>query len=225
MFEGEFDVIAVLMRLPVLQDLSLSDLKADSETLHASTTSVLQYSPASPQQLWSAQDDWTGYSRRRLTDAGMQLLCTLTSVRALHLGSVQDVTAAGLAALQDQPELNSMELEDLTCDFTLSDVPALSKLTALTRMQLCWVLDNHGAEFDPMVLTHMMHLKELGLDCCTAAGGAAGAAELLSRLSQLPALEALQLGHVHGLNEVPPVAFSQLVSSSALRSFNWSDIR
>jgi len=175
--------------------------------------------------VWSAQSDCFGNSKRRLKDAGMQFLCTLTSVRALQLHSMEVVTAAGLAALQNLQELKSLELKDLACDFSLTAVPALSQLTALTRLRLCWALGQHSAAFDPVIVTHMSLLKELRLNWCTAARSAADAAELLSRLSQLPALEMLQLEYVKGLNKVPHVAFSQLTSSSVLRSFTWHAAR
>jgi len=229
-FEGYPDLAAVLARLPVIQDLCLLDTRvgsALSETLHASTALSLQDSPPSPEQVWLAQKVGD-HKPASFTDAGMQLLCTLTSMRELELQSMEAVTAAGLAALQNLRELNSLELDDLACDFSLTAVPALSKLTALTSMQLSW-LDREGHyadhEFDSLVLTHVTQLKDLGLYCCTAPRGAAGAAELLSRLSQMPVLETLQLIHVRGLNKVPPAAFSQLASSSALRSLTWHDIR
>jgi len=227
-FESEPDFAAVLLKLPCLQVLCLLSLSVESESecAHASTASLSQNCPASPQQLWSLPYD---KSLMRLTVAGMQFLCTLTSVRSLHLRSIRDITAAGLAALQNLRDLNSLNLEYIACDFSLSAVPALSQLTALTRLRLYQALDSPGAEFDPLVLTYMTHMKDLCLIDCVPTGGAAGAAELLLRLSQLPELETLALYCVDALNKVPPACtelcaeFSQLTPSSTLRSLTWSD--
>jgi len=115
-------------------------------------------------------------------------------------------------------ELKSLFLEDLTCDISLSAVPACSQLTALTALALSWVQNTPPCKFDPSILAHMTQLEWLELVRCTPACGAAGAAELLSSLSQLHELRRLDLTLVQGLEQCPLEAVSALTSSSMLES-------
>jgi len=226
---GDPDLAAVLLALPNLQELMLFNLTheqdfrvqdSQQQQLHASTSSEVQHSHEPSQQLWSAYGDpLDGY--RCFTDSGMQFVCKLTKLVGLELGSMQGVTASGLVGLHTLQELKGLTLWDLTCDISLSAVPAFSQLTALTDLVLSWVQDTPCCEFDPSILVHLTHLKDLGLVQCTPARGTAGAAELLSRLSQLTVLQSLFFKYVEGLQECPLNAFSSLTSSSMLESLIW----
>jgi len=231
-YQGEPDLAAVLLALPNLQELMLFILGEEAyikvqdspqhqrQQLHASTASEVQDSHQPSQKLWSAHGDPAdGY--RCFTDSGMQLVCKLAKLVGLELSSLQGVTAAGLSGLINLRGLKGLDLFDLTCDISLSAVPAFSQLTALTDLALYWERDTPDCEFDPAILAHMTQLKGLQLIQCTPACGAAGAAELLSRLSQLPDLRKLDFKCVKGLEQCPPVAFSSLTSSSMLESLTW----
>jgi len=207
----------VLLALPNLQNLCLLSMGRAQDI-------NVQDSHAPSQQLWSADGDPTaGY--RCFTDSGMQFICKLTKLVGVELSSLQGVTAAGLAGLINLQGLESLALGDLTCDITLSAVPAFSRLTALTELSLSWVWKTPHCEFDPAILAHMTQLKFLQLIKCTPARGTAGAAELLSRLSQLPKLWYLDLKDVQGLEQCSAEAFSALTSSSMLGSLTWETWR
>jgi len=231
-YQGEPDLAAVLLALPNLQEFSLSmgqeqyikvqDSQQQQQQLllHDNLANEVPDSHATSLQLWSARGDpLDGF--KTFTDSGMQLVCKLTKLQYLELGSLQGVTAAGLAGLHKLQDLQGLSLDDLTCDISLSAVCAFSQLTALTKLSLHWVLDGPHSEFDPSILEHMTQLEAVAILCCTPARGAAGAAELLSRLSQMPELRKLELKYVTGLNECPPNAFSALTSSSMLEALLW----
>jgi len=234
-YQGEPDLAAVLLILPNLRDFSLFDGRGQyikvqdspqpqqqqqQQLVHATAASLLQDGHEPSQQLWSAHGD-PADGLKAFTDSGMEVMCKLTKLQCLELGSLQGVTAAGLVGLVKLQDLQGLNLEDLTCDVSLSAVPAFGQLTALTYLSLHWVRDTPGGEFDPSVLKHMTLLKDVALLCCTPARGAAGAAELLFRLSQLPELQKLALKYATGLEQCPPNAFSALTSSSMLKSLTW----
>jgi len=230
-FQGEPDLGAVLLALPNLKWFGLRNLilvghikvvqqSPQQQLLQSSTACEYQDSHEPSQQLLSVHGDpQDGY--RCFTDSGMQLVCKLTKLECLELGSLRYVTAAGLAGLADLPGLSVLTLEDLTCDISLSAVPAFSQLTALTWLVLSWASDAPEFEFDPSILAHMTQLGWLYLQACTPARGTAGAADLLYGLSQLLQLNHLSLKWVEGLQECPPEAFSCLTSSSALDSLTF----
>jgi len=170
-----------------------------------------------PEELWSAHGDPLD-GHRCFTDSGMQFICQRSKLQMLWLGSLQDVTAAGLAGLHKLQKLKSLTLEDLTCAISLSAVPAFSQLTHLTALRLHWAQTVPPCTFDPSILAHLTQLKCLVLVSCTPARGTAGAAELLSRLSRLPQLRDLDLRWIEALQQCPPQAFSSLTSSSMLES-------
>jgi len=214
MFRGEPDLAALLCALPKLRFLLVANVTI------ASTVTGVQHSHASAPSLWSAGD--TSNSRcRSLTDRGMQLLCELTQLQSLELGSMRDVTAAGLASFQKLPALKRLGLVGLSIDVSWSAVPAFSQLTALTHLKLYWEPAVQGPVFDPAVLAGMTQLEALELSHPNPVGGAAGAAELLSKLSQLRKLEVLKLEHVACFDLCPPSAFAALTASSRLRSLTW----
>jgi len=226
-FQGDPDLAAVLLALPNLRWWELHSpgptkvqQRPQGQLLQSSTASEEQHSHEPAQQLWSAHGDPLD-GLKTFTDSGMQFFCKLTKLQALELGSLQGVTAAGLAGLANLPGLLELLLEELTCDISLSAVPAFSQLTALELMTLSWALDAPHCEFDPSVLAHMTQLRWLDLQSCTPARGKAGAPELLSRLSQLPQLDVLALEWIEGLHECPPEAFSSLTSSSVLKSLKF----
>jgi len=227
-FQGEPDLTGVLLALPNLKWFGLRNLvegqtgirvvqqSPQQQLLQSSTACEEQDSNAPSLQLLSVHGDPQD-GVRCFTDSSMEFICKLTKLQCLELGSLQGVTAAGLAGLADLPGLDILTLGDLTCDISLSAVPAFSQVTALRLLTLSWVWDARH-EFDPSILAHMTQLKWLELGSCTPARGTAGAAELLSRLSQLPQLKRLALEWVEGLQDCPPEAFSCLTSSSALDS-------
>jgi len=233
-YQGEPDLAAVLLALPNLQSFSLLSMGQEQYIkvqepqqqqllLHANSANEVQHSQAPSQQLWSAHGDPTdGY--RCFTDSGMEFICKLTKLQYLELGSLQGVTAAGLACLVKLQELQGLNLEDLTCDISLSDVPTFSQMTDLTKLSLHWEPDGPHCEFDPSILEHLTALEDVAVLCCSPARGTAGAAELLSRLSQLPERQKLEFKYVTGLNECPPQAFSALTSSSMLESLTWETL-
>jgi len=226
-YQGEPDLAAVLLALPNLQELCLLSecheqyFQVQDSSQHASTASLLQDSPAPSLQLWSAHGD-PADGLKTFTDNGMQFMCTLTKLRLLALSSTQGVTAAGLAGLHKLRGLENLTLWDLTCDISLSAVPAFSQLTALTALALYWEPDTPHCEFEPSVLAHTTQLERLSLASCIPARRTVGAAaELLSRLSQMPQLRALDFRCITGLEQCPPEAFSSLTSSSMLESLLW----
>jgi len=233
-YEGEPGIAALLLALPNLQALLLlgpwgghnikvqdSTPRQQQQELPDSTASEVQHSHEPSQQLWSTYGDpLDGY--RCFTDSGIQFVCKLTKLQLLELGSLQGVTAAGLAGLHILQELKCLALENLICGISLTAVPTLSQLTALTTLVLSWVYISDHCEFDPSILAHMTQLKDLTLVKCSPACGAAGAAELLSRLSRLPELQKLDLKYISSLQQCPPGAFSSLTSSSLLESLTWS---
>jgi len=235
-YQGEPDLAAVLLALPSLQEFSLLSVGQEGYIkvqdspqqrqqqllllLHANPANEAQDSHEPSQQLWSAHGDpLDGY--RCFTDSGMQVMCKLTKLHLLELSSLQGVTVAGLADLHKLRELKKLYLEDLTCDISLSAVPAFSQLTHLTGLTLSWAWDTPHCGFDPSILAHTMQLEKMAINFCTPARGAAGAAELLCRLAQLPKLRKLNFKWINGLQQCPPEAFSALTSSSVLESLTW----
>jgi len=229
-FQGEPDLAAVLSALPNLECFGLRNLglvghitvlqqSPQQQLLQSSTGSEEQDGHEPSQQLWSSFGDPLN-SHRCFTDSGMQFCCQLTKLQSLELGSLQGVTAAGLAGLADLPGLDVLTLEELTCDISLSAAPAFSQLTALRSLTVSWVWDTR-CKFDPSILAHMTQLQWLQLRSCTTTRGKAGAAELVSRLSQLPDLRGLALEGIEGSQEWPPEAFSCLTSSSVLESLTF----
>jgi len=169
-FHGEPDLAAVLSALPNLGCFSQRNFAGyikvqqgpQEQLLQSGTTSGQQDSHAPSQQLWSAHGDpLDGY--RCFTDSGMQFFCKLTKLQRQELGSLQGVTAAGLAGLADLQQLEDLSLEDLTCDISLSAVPAFSQLTALTGVMSSWQWETPHCEFDASVLAHMTQLRSLEL--------------------------------------------------------------
>jgi len=234
-YKGDPDLSAVLSALPNLHDLGLINLDQEQlfkvqdspqeqqqqpRQLHASTVSEVQDSHEPSQRLWSAHGDpRDGY--RCFTNSGMEFLCKLTKLQSLELGSLQGVTAAGLAGLPKLQALECLRLVGLTCDISLSDVPTFSQLTNLSFLVLSWVWDAPHREFDPSILAHMTQLEVLSLVSCIPARGTACAAELLSRLARMPKLKGLVLTYIGGLEQCPPEAFSSLTSSSMLEELSW----
>jgi len=232
-YQGEPDLAAVLSALPNLQELWLFNRdhqhsmkvqdspqqQQQQQQCHASTPSNLQHSREPTQQLLSAHGDrLDGY--RCFSDSGMQFICKLTQLQRIELGSLQGVTAAGFSGLPNLRGLNCLGLANVTCDISLSAVPAFSQLTHLTAFALCRVWNSPNRVFDPEILLYMTQLRRLGLVFCTPAGGAAGAAELLYRLSQMPELRVLHLC-VQSLEQCSAEAFSALTSSSLLEKLSW----
>jgi len=214
-FQGEPDLAALLLALPNLLHLSfvyLNKVQASSQPL----ASPAQRSHAGLTSLWSGSSG-QGDSCECFSDEGMQLLCSLTQLKALCLHSMRDVTAAGLVGLQSLQGLEVLVLGDLTCEISLSTVPAFSQLSALTHLNLKWVEDTAQGEFDPSVLAYMTQFKDLNLWDWTPSNGAAGAAELLSWLALMP-LERLILAGVDSLEQCPPELISNLSASSVLRT-------
>jgi len=221
-FHGDPDLAAVLSALPGLTFLRLmsSQVLKTTQQPTSSTASALtsgvQDSHARPQCLWSAQHT-TDEGYQCLTDIGMQFICKLTKLQDLGLHSLQGVTAAGLAGLVSLRGLKGLDLRDLSCDISLSAVPAFSQLTYLTGLRLVWKCSLQLPTFDPAVLGCMRQLRCLDLWSVNPARGTAGAAELLSSLAQLHKLETLSLMYIPSLDKCPPAAFSSLTSSSVLR--------
>jgi len=193
--QGEADLAALLLALPKLLHLSLRFMHSSDQA-----------------------DSFTHFS-----DEGMQSVCNLTELRTLCLHSMRDVTAAGLVGLQDLQGLEELVLGDLTCEVSLSTVPAFAQLSALTRLDLSWAGDTAHGEFDPSVLAYMTQLKDLTLWRYTPAHGAAGAAELLRWLAHMTRLEELHLyiAHIDSLTQCPPALFSNVTASSMLKSLTW----
>jgi len=233
-YRGEPDLAAVLSALPSLQEMRLLNMgqeqnikvldspqqQQQQQLVHATAASLLQDSHEPSQQLWSAHGDPLD-GLKTFTDSGMQSMCKLTKLQSLWLSSLQGVTAAGLAGLVKLQELKSLALWDLTCDISLTAVPAFHQLTALTDLGLSWVEKTPHRRFGPSILAHMPRLKSLCLIHCTPGRGIAGAAKLLSRVSRLPKLRRLDLKCVKRLQKCPPEAFSSLTSSSMLESLTW----
>jgi len=188
--------------------------------LHRNPAGEVQDSAKPSQQLWSAHGD-PADGHRCFTDSGMQIMCKLTKLQYLELGSLQGVTTAGLAGFHKLRQLKSLTLWQLACDISLSARPTFSQLTALTTFVLSWVHDPPYCEFDPSILAHMAQLEDVAILSCTQAHGAAGVAELLSRLSQLPQLRMLEIRDIEGLEQCPPEAFSSLTSSNKMESLAW----
>jgi len=169
----------------------------------------------------------TAHHRHRLSvlhNSGVQLVCKLTKLQRLALHSLKGVTAAGLAGLRKLRKLRCLSLDGLTCDISLSAVPAFSQLTHLKYLRLVGNGFDLLTAFDPAVLGCMTKLQALYLREVSPNRGAAGAAELLSRLEQLPKLEKLDLMYVRSLDHCPPAAFSSLTSSSVLKSLCWGSL-
>jgi len=230
-YQGEPDLAAVLLALPNLECFGLRNSgqmghiqvqqSPQQQLLQSSGAIGEQHGHEPSQQLWSAHGD-PGDGLKTFTDSSMEFICKLTQLGLLELGSLQGVTAADLADLVEMQDLQGLNLEDLTCDISLSAVPAFSQLTALTGLTLSWASDAPRFEFDPSILAHMTQLEWLELQTCIPAPGTAGAAELPSRLSQLPKLKGLSLDCIEGLREWPAKVFSCLTSSSVLESLTFA---
>lgn len=218
-FRGRPELAGVLSALPNLRCLSLYKLHVQHTSRPASTASQVQNGHAARQHAVPAHPSLLDASAS-ITEAGMQIVCQLTKLTALHLCSMHGVTAAGLAGLGNLQELQFLALRHLTCDISLTAVPAFRQLTALTTLVLHWPLGAHIPKFDPAILAPMTQLQQLSLSDVIPARGAAGAAALLLRVSRLPKLQLLEL-KVKGLLPCCPAGmFSALTASSVLRSLS-----
>jgi len=210
-FEGEPDLAALLSALPSPLHLYLSLIKVQDNPQQPAVGPA-QGGHAGPQPLWSAADGF-----KRVSDGGMQFLCTVTQLKALQLDHMQDVSADGLVGLDNLIGLEKLVMWNLSVEISLSASPGFSCLTALTTLMLHWDQDTHN-QFDPSVLAQMRQLKHLALLHCTPARGAAGAAELLCCLAHMSKLEELKLFEVASLEECPPALLSSVTAHSSLRS-------
>jgi len=200
---------------PLCRCLSLYKLRVQHTFHPASTASPGQDGHAARQHAVPALLSLLDASAS-ITGAGMQLVCQLTKLSALHLCSMGGITAAGLAGLANLQELQFLALRDLACDISWTAVPAFRQLTTLTTLVLHWPLGTHIPKFDPAILAHMTQLQQLVLSNAIPARGAAA---LLFRLSRMPKLQLLEL-KVKGLLCCPAGMFSALTASSVLRSLS-----
>jgi len=214
-FQGEPDLAALLLALPGLKVLQLKYNTLLDTTQQPSSSTASALASEVQDSLWSAQHT-TDKGHQCFTDTGMQIICKLTKLQGLMLHSMKAVTSVGLSGFSKLQCLDCLVLRGLTCDISLSAVPAFSQLTALTVLALVWNGNQPLARFDPAVLGCMAQLQGLCLWNCNPDRGTTGAAELLSRLGQLPKLHVLNLWNVQGVEECPPAAFSALTSSSVL---------
>jgi len=136
--------------------------------------------------------------------------CNKLQQLQLDLSDGADATAAGLAPLEQLPQLSRLTVkcyadDDIwspqRVDITSTSTPSILQLTQLKHLELhaCGVLE-------PLVLSRMPHLTHLAVLHTPLQGGAAGAAALLAVLPQLNQLQVLLLsGSLHHDPPPPPL--------------------